>query len=133
MELMTIGEFAAVTWLSPKALRLYDAKQLLSPDTVDPHSGYRKYSPAQIETARLITLLRRIEMPLDDIAELLNAPPDERAARVERFRERAAQQHARRESLARFIEHAVRAGSLDGDDQPGVSTFEVTTCSAPEE
>lgn len=30
-ELMTIGEFATVTWLSPKALRLYDHNGLLSP------------------------------------------------------------------------------------------------------
>ena len=33
-DLMTIGEFAAATWLSPKALRLYDRNGLLSPDAV---------------------------------------------------------------------------------------------------
>src|SRR5690625_6011001 len=79
-KLMTIGEFASVTWLSPKALRLYDRKGLLSPDTVDPHSGYRKYSPAQVETARLITLLRRIDMPLEQVRDLLGTSSEERAA-----------------------------------------------------
>ncbi|WP_232818138.1 MULTISPECIES: MerR family DNA-binding transcriptional regulator [Kocuria] len=38
-DLMTIGEFAAATWLSPKALRLYDRNGLLSPDAVDPFNG----------------------------------------------------------------------------------------------
>lgn len=124
-ELMTIGEFAAATWLSPKALRLYDEKGLLSPDTVDPYSGYRKYIPVQVETARLITMLRRIDMPLELIGELLEASPEDRAVQVARYREREAVQHARRESLAHFIEHAVRTGSMESEGQPGVSKFEV--------
>ena len=131
-ELMTIGEFAAATWLSPKALRLYDQKGLLSPDTVDPGSGYRKYSPAQVETARLITMLRRIDMPLELVGRLLEASPDERAAQIARYREQEAERHARRQSLARFLEHAVVSGSLDGDGQPGVSAFEVAVRSVPE-
>lgn len=130
-EFMTIGEFAAATWLSPKALRLYDEKGLLSPGTVDPHSGYRRYRPAQVETARLITLLRRIDMPLELIGELLDASPEERASQVAHYREREAEQHAMRQSLARFIEHAVSVGSLDGDGQPGVPRFEVGLRTVP--
>lgn len=131
-ELMTIGEFAVATWLSPKALRLYDQKGLLSPDTVDPHSGYRKYSPAQVETARLITMLRRIEIPLEQVAELLKASPEQQAEQIAHFREREAEQHTRRQSLARFIEHAVSFGSVEGDGRPGVSKFEVAIRAVPE-
>ena len=129
---MSIGEFAAVTWLSPKALRLYEEKGLLSPDAVDPYSGYRKYSPAQVETARLITMLRRIEMPLELIGELLEASAGQRAAYIARYREREDEQHARRQSLARFIEHAIASGSVEGDGQPGVSKFEVAARTVPE-
>lgn len=131
-ERMTIGEFAAATWLSPKALRLYDEKGLLSPDAVEPYSGYRKYSPTQVQTARLITMLRRIDMPLELIGELLDASPEQRAARIAHFREREAEQHARRQSLSRFIEHAVRSGSMEGDGQPGFSKFEIATRMVPE-
>lgn len=130
-ELMTIGEFAAATWLSPKALRLYDRKGLLSPDAVDPHSGYRKYSPAQVETARIITLLRRIDMPLDRIREVLRSTPAERAMQLARYREREAEEHARRQSLAEFLEHALAGGSLDGEHQPGVAGFEVAVRTVP--
>lgn len=130
-ELMTIGEFAAATWLSPKALRLYDQRRLLSPDSVDPVSGYRKYRPEQIATARLITMLRRIEMPLEAIGALLAADPGGRAEQILRFREREAEQHARRQSLARFLEHAVLDGTLNGEHQPEVSRFEVATRTVP--
>lgn len=131
-ELMTIGEFAAATWLSPKALRLYDQKGLLSPDTIDPYSGYRKYSPAQVEVARLITMLRRIDMPLEQISKLLEVSPEEQVEQIAHYREQEAEQHARRQSLARFLEHAVGTGSMEGDGQSGVSKVEVATRAVPE-
>ncbi|WP_236790314.1 helix-turn-helix domain-containing protein [Amycolatopsis sp. GM8] len=64
MGLLTIGAFARAARLSPKALRLYDELGLLRPVSVDPVSGYRFYSPAQLERARLVAWLRRIGMPL---------------------------------------------------------------------
>lgn len=131
-DLMTIGEFATATWLSPKALRLYDRNGLLSPDAVDPSNGYRMYSRSQIDDARLVAMLRRIEMPLEQIRELLSLPVPERSAFVARHREADEAQHARRRSLARFLEHAIAEGSLDGDGQPGASRFEVALRTVPE-
>ena len=46
-----------------KALRLYDAMGLLTPALVDDSSGYRFYTESQIERAKLIGLLRQLEMP----------------------------------------------------------------------
>lgn len=82
MDLMTIGEFAARTRLSPKALRLYDRLGLLPPALTDPVSGYRHYRPDQLRTARLIAQLRRVDMPLPVIADLVAKPPREAAAAV---------------------------------------------------
>lgn len=130
-DLLTIGEFATATWLSPKALRLYDRNGLLSPDSVDPINGYRKYSPNQVETARLISMLRRIDMSLSAIGDLLMLAPEERAGQIADYREMDAEHHARRQSLARFLEHAARHDSLDGDQQPVSPQFEVGTRSVP--
>lgn len=44
---LSIGEFSRLTWLSPKALRLYERRGLLLPDLVDEYTGYRYYRPAQ--------------------------------------------------------------------------------------
>ena len=85
-DLMSIGEFATATWLSPKALRLYDRRGLLSPDRVDPFTGYSGYSDAQVDQARLISMLRRIDMSLEEIGELLALPPGYQAAYLGRYR-----------------------------------------------
>lgn len=77
---MTIGEFARRSGLSLKALRLYDARGLLEPVRVDPASGYRYYDPEQLGRARTISLLRRLEMPLGSIADVLAAPAGQAAA-----------------------------------------------------
>jgi DNA-binding transcriptional MerR regulator len=82
MDLMTIGEFAARTRLSPKALRLYDRLGLLPPARTDPASGYRLYSEQQVEGARLVALLRRLDMPLPVIAEITARPRAEAAKAI---------------------------------------------------
>lgn len=68
---MPIGRFARLTGLSVKALRHYDELGLLRPATVDADTGYRSYSTDQVERAETIRLLRRLELPLDDIATIL--------------------------------------------------------------
>ena len=68
---MTIGAFARNTRLSLKALRLYDELGLLRPASVDETTGYRHYGDDQVEEARLIGLLRRLEMPLERIGQVL--------------------------------------------------------------
>jgi DNA-binding transcriptional MerR regulator len=70
-NLMPIGRFSRQTGLSVKALRHYDELGLLRPAAVDPDTGYRLYATGQVERAETIRLLRRLEVPLDDIATLL--------------------------------------------------------------
>lgn len=72
-RLLSIGEFAAATQLSPKALRLYDEQHILRPAAVDAASGYRYYSREQIALGRLIRVLRDMELPLADVAEVVTA------------------------------------------------------------
>jgi DNA-binding transcriptional MerR regulator len=69
--LMSIGRFARLTGLSVKALRHYDELGLLRPAAVDPETGYRSYSSAQLARAEAIRMLRRLELPLDDVAALV--------------------------------------------------------------
>lgn len=72
--LISIGQFASLTWLSPKALRLYQSQGLLEPAEIDPSSGYRYYAPSQIALARRISLLRRAGVSLTEIAVFLEGP-----------------------------------------------------------
>jgi DNA-binding transcriptional MerR regulator len=72
--LLTIGEFSRMTHLSVKALRHYDDVGLLSPAEVDPSSGYRRYATGQVPVAQVIRRFRDLDMPLDEIRTVLNAP-----------------------------------------------------------
>jgi DNA-binding transcriptional MerR regulator len=72
-SLLPIGRFSRLTGLTVKALRHYDDVGLLRPAAVDPETGYRQYAPRQLVRAEAIRRLRRLELPLEDISELLDA------------------------------------------------------------
>ncbi|GAB2989318.1 MerR family transcriptional regulator [Saccharothrix stipae] len=103
MELLTIGAFARAVRLSPKALRLYDELGLLTPARVDPLSGYRLYSPDQVERARLVAWLRRLGMPLARIREVCALAPAQAAAEVRAYWAQVEADTAARRSLASFL------------------------------
>lgn len=69
-----IGDFSRMTLLSVKALRHYHDVGVLEPAEIDPHSGYRFYTPAQVPVAQVIRRLRDLGMPLDEIRAVLQAP-----------------------------------------------------------
>ena len=71
--LLSIGVFARRSWLSLKALRLYERLGLLVPVQVGPDNGYRRYHERQLATARLIVMLRRLDMPLAQVAAVVAA------------------------------------------------------------
>jgi len=88
-RLHSIGQFAEITGLTTKALRVYDRLGLLKPAVVDFASGYRYYSPDQTSTARQIRRLRGWQMPLTEIQVLLQAEDDETVRGcLDRHRER---------------------------------------------
>jgi DNA-binding transcriptional MerR regulator len=105
---LSIGAFSRRTRLSPKALRLYGELDLLSPARVDPDSGYRFYRDDQIEPARLIGLLRRIDMPLATIRELLALDGAEAAAALARWWEGVEAAGGERRSLVAYIQARLR-------------------------
>jgi DNA-binding transcriptional MerR regulator len=128
---LTIGEFARRSWLSTKALRLYDARGILVPDVVDPVTGYRRYSEAQLDLARLVVLLRRIDMPLSEIRIVLAASVQERGELIATFRGRREADFARQQGLAEFLERAVSGRRLDGYGLAAEARFPVRVRDVP--
>ncbi|MBP6016636.1 MAG: MerR family transcriptional regulator [Candidatus Promineofilum sp.] len=99
-DLLSIGLFARQSGLSPKALRLYAELGLLTPAHVDRFTGYRYYGREQLRAARLIRLMRDMEMPLSNIRQVLAAGPEEA--------ERLVGEHER--AFARRLEEVRLAG-----------------------
>jgi PPM family protein phosphatase len=105
-ELLTIGAFARTSRLSIKALRLYDEIGLLRPVRIDPATGYRYYDPAQLERARLVAWLRRLDMPLARIRLVCDLCEADRGAAVAEIREfwlRVEADTAARRDLVGFL------------------------------
>jgi DNA-binding transcriptional MerR regulator len=75
--MFSIGEFSRIAGMTVKALRFYHEQGLLVPAVVNPQSGYRYYSEAQVETARAITFFRGLEFSIADIKQLLEQQGDE--------------------------------------------------------
>ncbi len=102
-ELLSIGQFSALCRLSPKALRLYDELRLVVPVRIDSATGYRWYAAGQVERARMVGLLRRLDMPLTQIAEVVGSPGPEAVA-VVRTHVAAAERTVReRAELADYV------------------------------
>lgn len=100
---LSIGEFARLTGLSVGALRHYDELGILTPAHVDRATSYRRYRREQLEPARLVTTLRELELPLEEIRELLATDdPTERRTMLTRHRTRL---DARVTRLGRVLHH----------------------------
>ncbi len=110
-QLFTIGKFAMLTRLTTKALRVYDDNGLLRPAHVDPASGYRRYHADQVDSARLVGLLRGADVSLAEIALLLADLSADRAlaaARLEEHLKVIEQRHTSRRLLVRHIHSIIR-------------------------
>lgn len=83
-NLFSIGEVAKLFHLSVSSLRHYEDVGLLSPEYVDPSSGYRYYGARQFEVLNSIRYLRVLDMPLTEIADFLGNRDVERM--VEKLR-----------------------------------------------
>jgi DNA-binding transcriptional MerR regulator len=100
--LLSIGEFSRRSRLSAKALRLYERRGLLLPAHVDADTRYRGYRESQLPTARLIAVLRGLDMPLAIVAELVAAPEAERVRVLDDY---WAHEEARVASQRRLVAH----------------------------
>ncbi|MGF7238674.1 MAG: MerR family transcriptional regulator, partial [Frankia sp.] len=80
---LTIGDFSRMTHLSVKMLRRYHEAGLLEPADIDPHTGYRYYTTAQIPTAQVIRRFRDLGMPVREVKDVLaTTDPDARGALI---------------------------------------------------
>ncbi|WP_367322464.1 MerR family transcriptional regulator [Streptomyces sp. HUAS ZL42] len=128
-ELLTIGAFAARARLSAKALRLYDRLGLLAPAHVDEVSGYRYYRARQVERARLVAMLRRLDMPLARIAEVVEARDGGEAAdRIAAYWADVETRVAGQRTLAEYLR-----GRLSGRSTEMYGKFVVETVDVPEQ
>lgn len=126
-DLLPIGRFSRMSRLSIKALRLYDELGLLNPSWVDPSSGYRYYRASQARRAEAIRILRAVDMPLEEIHEVLaEDDPEFTTKRLAVHRERLAERLADQDRMLRFLERLIDRGGT-------IVPYDIATKQAPDQ
>jgi DNA-binding transcriptional MerR regulator len=129
---LTIGDFSRVTFLSVKTLRHYHRVGLLEPADVDPITGYRRYTSAQIPIAQVIRRFRALDMPLDGIGSVLRAPDQSTrsqliAAHLTRLEETLTETKRAVASLRVLLEHPSLSGVIEHRRIPATQTAAITS------
>ncbi|WP_413811835.1 MerR family transcriptional regulator [Streptomyces sp. OE57] len=70
--MFTIGDFARHGRVSVRMLRHYDATGLLRPAHVDPATGYRSYSAAQLSRLNRIIALKELGFTLQQVRDIVD-------------------------------------------------------------
>lgn len=98
---LQIGEFAELEGLSVPQLRRYDRLRLLAPAGRS-ESGYRYYSRGQTGAARVIALLRSVDMPITEIRRVLAGIGE--PGRRQLLRDHRGRLEARLDEVRRLLE-----------------------------
>jgi DNA-binding transcriptional MerR regulator len=122
-ELLTVGQLARRSGLTPKALRHYDRIGLLRPARVDP-AGQRFYDTAQVQQAELVARLRAVDLPLEQVRECLTASDEAVRAVLVAHRQRLAARVTRTQSALHRLDHFIADGigaPMSTKDSPSVN------------
>lgn len=128
---LAIGDFSRATHISVKMLRHYHEIGLLEPVDVDPATGYRRYAPDQIAVAQVIRRFRDLDMPLDDIHAVLDAPDLETrnqviAAHLARLETTLSRTQDAVASLRDLVEHPTATAPISHRHLPATPTAAIT-------
>lgn len=100
--MLKIGDFSKLSRISIRNLRHYDGLGLLTPESIDPFTGYRYYAEHQLITAGRIKALREMGFGLAAIGEILRQYHDPEAL-AEFLTQRLAQARAEADEAAQRV------------------------------
>jgi DNA-binding transcriptional MerR regulator/catechol 2,3-dioxygenase-like lactoylglutathione lyase family enzyme len=110
-----IGRFADLVGLSIPQLRRYDRLRLLEPARRSPESGYRYYTLGQTGVARVIALLRSMDMPVSEIRRILAGAGEAEQQQI--LRDHRGRLEARLGEVRRLLAAVDAVTAEDGADQ----------------
>lgn len=126
-----ISEFARMTQVSTKALRLYDELGLLKPARVDPFTDYRFYSADQLPRLHRIIALKELGFSLEQIKPLLDERISAEQIKGMLMLKRAEATQAVQAEQARLMRIEARLQLIELEGK--MSTYEVIVKQVPAE
>ncbi len=111
-RLYTVKQMARLSGVSVRALHHYDQIGLLRPASVG-ENGYRYYGREELLRLQQILLHRELDLPLGEIAAVLDAAGFDRLAALRTHRDRLAAKTERYRQLLETLDHTLAA--LEGE------------------
>lgn len=112
MKTYTVAQLAKLAGISVRALHHYDEIGLLKPAHIG-QNRYRYYGREELLRLQQILIHRALDIPLGEIAAILDAPGFDRLATLEAQRQRLAAEAERFAQLVRTIDRTIE--NLKGD------------------
>lgn len=106
MRDLTVKQLAKASGVSVRTLHLYDEIGLLKPAYVGAN-GYRRYGRREMLRLQQILFYREFDIPLKEIAGLLEQPAQAQIALLEAQRERMAAEARRKRLVVRTIDRTI--------------------------
>jgi MerR family transcriptional regulator, thiopeptide resistance regulator len=107
----TVGEVARLARVSVRTLHHYDEIGLLTPHGRS-ESGYRLYSPTDLQRLQRILVYRELDFSLEEIARILADPAAELADHLRRQHRLLRERQTRTTALLRAIEREMEAHAM---------------------
>ncbi len=126
-----IGEFSKIAQVSGRLLRYYNEIGLLSPESIDPGTGYRYYSARQLPQLNRILVLKELGLSLGQIAQLLKRDTSTDELRGMLALRKAQIEQSVQEEMARLRVVEARLEQIDEHGQ--VQEPDVVLKSVPEQ
>ncbi len=123
-----VGELARAAGVTVRTLHYYDAIGLLCPERTS--GGHRVYREAEVARLYRICLLRRLALPLEQIARALDDPAWTLQSAMRRQVRELDRRSARTEHLRRRIIGMLGAPDVPGVDDPETASDELPTAEA---
>src|SRR5436305_1455668 len=111
-----IGEFSKISQVSIRSLRHYDEIGLFKPAHIDPFTGYRYYTAAQLPRLNRIIALKELGLSLEQVMLLSNSdlPPSEIRGMLRLKQAELRQQIAEEETRLARVESRLRQIEQEG-------------------
>ncbi|MFI6683366.1 MerR family transcriptional regulator [Streptomyces sp. NPDC050485] len=113
--MFTIGDFARHGRVSVRMLRHYDATGLLRPAHVDPATGYRFYTAAQLARLNRVIALKDLGFTLQQVKEILDEKLDAEELRGMLRLRRAELEETMSAAAARLVQVEARLRSIESE------------------
>ncbi|MFB7336937.1 MerR family transcriptional regulator [Streptomyces adustus] len=115
--MFTIGDFARHGRVSVRMLRHYDATGLLRPAHVDPATGYRHYTAAQLARLNRVIALKDLGFTLQQVQAILDEKVTTEELRAMLTLRRAELEAAMTAAAARLVQVEARLRSIESEGQ----------------